>query len=340
MNFSSDNVSPICPEILAAIGEASDPALPYGADAASQQLDHAFSDLFGKEVAVVPVATGTAANLVGLSALVSPFGGVACHHQAHINRTESTGVAFYGNGAKLMTMDGPSAKLEPETLDAFLIRENTHGMHSVDPECVAITQATEFGTIYDVDEVQAIGRVARAHGMKFFMDGARFANAIAALGCHPADITWKAGLDVLSFGATKNGAMAVDAIILFDPSLRARVEKARKRGGHLFSKHRYLAAQLLAYVKDDLWLRNARHANGAAKTLCDMLVSHGATLAHAADGNEIFANIPAELAQKMRDAGALFYPWPSLGADIYRFVTAWNTDIAQISELNDRIARN
>jgi threonine aldolase len=214
------------------------------------------------------------------------------------------------------------------------------GVHSVAPECVAITQATELGTVYSADEVAAIGAICKKRDLRLFMDGARFANAVAHLGCHPADITWKAGVDAISFGATKNGAQAVDAIVLFDTSLRGKVEQARKRSGHLYSKHRYLASQLLAYVKDDLWLRNARHANGAAKTLCDMLVSHGATLAHAADGNEIFANIPAELAQKMRDAGALFYPWPSLGADIYRFVTAWNTDIAQISELNDRIARN
>ncbi len=337
MNFSSDNVSPICPEILAAIGAASEAALPYGADDASRQLDAAFSDLFGTTVAVVPVATGTAANLVGLSALVSPFGGVACHEAAHINRTESTGVAFYGNGAKLMTMDGPSGKLEPATLDAFLARENTHGMHSVDPECVAITQATEFGTIYDVDEVQAIGKTTRDHGMKFFMDGARFANAVAALECHPADITWKAGLDVLSFGATKNGAMAVDAIILFDPSLRGRVEKARKRGGHLFSKHRYLAVQLLAYVKDDLWLRNARHANMAAQALCRALETLGARAAFTPQGNELFMHMTDELAEHLRKAGLVFRPWPSIGPDAWRFVASWNSPIEAIRALPQTI---
>jgi len=239
-----------------------------------------------------------------------------------------------------MPVDGPAAKLEADNLDAFLASRVDRGVHSVAPECVAITQATELGTVYSADEVAAIGAICKKRDLRFFMDGARFANAVAHLGCHPADITWKAGVDAISFGATKNGAQAVDAIVLFDTSLRGKVEQARKRSGHLYSKHRYLASQLLAYVKDDLWLRNARNANDAARTLCDMLVSHGATLAHPADGNEIFANIPAELAQKMRDAGALFYSWPSLGADIYRFVTAWNTDIAQISELNDRIARN
>ena len=204
MNFSSDNVSPICPEILSAIAaESESAALPYGADDKSQQLDAAFSELFGTEVAVVPVATGTAANLIGLSGLVSPFGGVVCHHRAHINMTESTGVAFYGGGAKLLGLDGPSAKIEAATLDAYLTARSPNGMHSVDPECVAITQTTEFGTVYTVDEVHAIGSVCQKHDMRLFMDGARFANAVAALECHPADITWKAGVDVLSFGRPK-----------------------------------------------------------------------------------------------------------------------------------------
>ncbi|WP_114111607.1 low specificity L-threonine aldolase [Thalassospira xiamenensis] len=341
MNFASDNVSPLCPEILSALEhEAYGNAPAYGADETSRQLDAAFSELFDREVAVVPVATGTAANCISLSALVSPFGGIVCHHEAHINEDESTGVAFFTGGAKLMPVDGPAAKLESDNLDAFLASRVDRGVHSVAPECVAITQATELGTVYTADEVGAIGAICQSRDLRLFMDGARFANAVAHLGCHPADITWKAGVDAISFGATKNGAQAVDAIVLFDTSLRGRVEQARKRSGHLYSKHRYLASQLLAYVKDDLWLRNARHANGAARTLCDMLVSHGATLAHAAEGNELFVKLAPELAQQMRDAGALFHPWPSLGADIYRFVTAWNTDIAQISELNDRITRN
>ena len=334
MNFSSDNVSPICPEILAAIAaESESSALPYGADDQSQKLDAAFSKLFGTDVVVVPVATGTAANLVGLSGLVSPFGGVVCHHHAHINMTESTGVAFYGGGAKLMGIDGPSAKIEAETLDTFLTAHSPNGMHSVDPECVAITQSTEFGTVYSVDEVRAIGDVCQKHNMRLFMDGARFANAVAALDCHPADITWKAGVDVLSFGATKNGALAVDAIILFDPKLRRHTEKSRKRGGHLFSKHRYLAAQLLAYVQDDLWLRNARHANQAAFALMESLQTLGARAAFPPQGNELFMHMPDTLAQKLRDAGLVFRPWASIGPDAYRFVCAWNSPVDQIRGL-------
>ncbi|NIY77632.1 threonine aldolase [Thalassospira sp. HF15] len=340
MNFSSDNVTPICPEILAAIAAESDAsALPYGVDDKSQQLDAAFSKLFERDVCVVPVATGTAANVIGLSGLVSPFGGVVCHHQAHINVTESTGVAFYGGGAKLLGMDGPSAKIEADALDVYLNNHVSNGMHSVDPECVAITQSTEFGTVYSVDEIQAIGSVCKKHKMRFFMDGARFANAVAALACHPSEITWKAGVDVLSFGATKNGALAVDAIILFDPELRRKTEQNRKRGGHLFSKHRYLAAQLLAYLEDDLWLRNASHANQAAQALAKSLSAMGATPAFNPQGNELFIHMTDLLAEKLRDASIVYRPWPSLGSDAYRFVCAWNSPIEMIEALPETVAQ-
>lgn len=335
MNFASDNVSPFCPEVLEALTlEASSNAPAYGSDEISQQLDRTFSDLFDKEVAVIPVATGTAANCISLSALVTPYGGVVCHHEAHINEDESTGVAFFTGGAKLLPMDGPTAKLEATALDAFISGQVNRGVHSVAPECVAITQATELGTVYSPAEVTAIGDVCKKHDLRLFMDGARFANAVAHLDCHPADITWKAGVDAISFGATKNGAMAVDAIVLFDTSLKGRIDQARKRSGHLHSKHRYLATQLLAYVKNDVWLKNAAHANQAASALADLLIGRGAPLAHPKDGNELFVKLPAELAVKLRDAGLMFHAWPSLGADVYRFVAAWNTDIAQISELH------
>lgn len=335
MNFASDNVSPFCPEILEALTkDASANAPAYGGDDLSQQLDAAFSALFDKEVAVIPVATGTAANCISLSALVSPYGGAVCHHEAHINEDESTGVAFFTGGAKLLPMDGPAAKLEADSLDDFVSGLVNRGVHSVSPECVAITQATELGAVYTVDEVKAIGDICHQHDLRLFMDGARFANAVAHLECHPADVTWKVGVDAISFGATKNGAMAVDAIVLFDTSLKPRIEQARKRSGHLHSKHRYLATQLLAYIRDDVWLKNAAHANAAAQALADTLIKQGATLAHMTQGNELFVKMSPELAGKLRDAGLMFHGWPSLGADVYRFVTAWNTDIAQITELN------
>ena len=334
MNFASDNVSPFCPEVLEALTkEASANAPAYGGDEISQKLDAAFSELFGKEVAVIPVATGTAANCISLSALVSPYGGVVCHHEAHINEDESTGVAFFTGGAKLLPMDGPAGKLDASDLDAFIADRVDRGVHSVSPECVAITQATELGAVYSIDEVKAIGEVCRKHDLRLFMDGARFANAMAHLKCHPADVTWKAGVDAISFGATKNGAMAVDAIVLFDSSLKSRVEQARKRSGHLHSKHRYLATQFLAYITDDVWLKNARHANEAAQTLAEVLKSQGGELAHPAEGNELFVKMSPQLADKLRDAGLMFHGWPSLGGDVYRFVAAWNTDIVQIADL-------
>ena len=339
MNFASDNVSPFCPEILQALTkEASVNAPAYGGDEISQHLDAAFSELFGKEVSVIPVATGTAANCISLSTLVSPYGGIVCHHEAHINEDESTGVAFFTGGAKLLPMGGPAAKLEADGLDDFITDRVDRGVHSVSPECVAITQATELGAVYSVDEVKAIGDVCRKHDLRLFMDGARFANAVAHLKCHPADVTWKAGVDAISFGATKNGAMAVDAIILFDTDLKARVEQARKRSGHLHSKHRYLATQLLAYIKDDVWLKNAAHANEAAKALADVLIKQGATLVHAAEGNELFIKMSLELAEKLHDSGLMFHGWPSLGADVYRFVAAWNTDVMQIAKLKTILA--
>ncbi len=338
MNFASDNVSPFCPEVLEALSrEAASNAPAYGSDDVSQKLDAAFSELFDTKVAVIPVATGTAANCISLSALVSPYGGVICHHEAHINEDESTGVAFFTGGAKLLPMNGPTAKLEADALNAFVTSQVDRGVHSVAPECVAITQATELGTVYTPAEVKAIGSICKSRDLRLFMDGARFANAVAHLGCSPADITWKAGVDAISFGATKNGAMAVDAIVLFDTSLKSRIEQARKRSGHLHSKHRYLATQLLAYVENDVWLKNAGHANQAATALGEVLCQHGATLAHPSDGNELFVKLTSDLAGQLRDAGVMFHAWPSLGADIYRFVAAWNTDIGQITQLNSTL---
>ncbi|MCC9624289.1 beta-eliminating lyase-related protein [Thalassospira sp. MA62] len=338
MNFASDNVTPFCPEILQALQEQGHSSAPaYGGDDISQALDGAFSNLFETDVTVIPVSTGTAANCIALSALVSPYGGVVCHHESHINEDESTGVAFFTCGAKLLPMDGPTAKLEADALDGFISSQVDRGVHSVAPECVAITQASELGTVYTPDEVAAIGAVCKEYGLRFFMDGARFANAIAHLGCRPADVTWKAGVDAISFGATKNGAMGVDAIVLFDSAMRGRVEQARKRSGHLHSKHRYLATQLLAYINNNLWLKNATNANAAAQALIALLEKHGGTLVHPAQGNELFVTLSPELAGKLREDGIMFHAWPSLGEDVFRFVTAWNTDIAQINALNSTL---
>ncbi|OSQ39619.1 threonine aldolase family protein [Thalassospira mesophila] len=338
MNFASDNVTPVCPEIQAAIdAQCQGNAPAYGGDDVSGTLDRAFSGLFDCEVAVVPVSTGTAANCISLSTLVSPYGGIVCHHEAHINEDESTAVAHFTGGAKLLPIDGPSAKLEAENLSRYLESRVDRGVHSVTPECVAVTQSTELGGVYSPDEIGAIGAVCKQFDKKLFMDGARFGNAVAALNCHPADITWKAGVNALSFGGTKNGALAVEAIILFDPSKRAQAELARKRSGHLLSKHRYLAAQLAAYIANDLWLKNARTANTAAQALASLLVDQGGEMLLDSQANELFVTLPDNTAQKLRDAGMLFYSWPSLGANAYRFVTAWNSDTGAINDLKTQL---
>ena len=338
MNFASDNVTPVCPEIQAAIDEQCKGNAPaYGGDDVSTTLDRAFSDLFDREVAVVPVSTGTAANCVSLSTLVSPYGGIVCHHEAHINEDESTAVAHFTGGAKLLPIDGPAAKLEATTLADYLESRVDRGVHSVAPECVAVTQSTELGGVYTKDEIGAIGDVCRQFDKKLFMDGARFANAVAALDCPPADITWKAGVNALSFGGTKNGALAVEAIILFDTSLREKAELARKRSGHLLSKHRYLAAQLAAYIQDDLWLKNARNANKAARELATLLTDQGGELLIDGMANELFVALPDETAARLRECGLVFYNWPSLGRQAYRFVTAWNSDIDAIQALKTRL---
>lgn len=338
MNFASDNVTPVCPEIQAAIdAQCQGNAPAYGSDDVSATLDHAFSELFDHEVAVIPVSTGTAANCISLSTLVSPYGGIVCHHEAHINEDESTAVAHFTGGAKLLPIDGPAAKLEAASLSRYLESRVDRGVHSVTPECVAITQSTELGGVYSKAEIAAIGDVCQQFNKKLFMDGARFANAVAALECHPADITWKAGVNALSFGGTKNGALAVEAIILFDTSLRQKAELARKRSGHLLSKHRYLAAQLAAYIQDDLWLKNARNANEAAKALAALLIEQGGELLIDGAANELFISLPPETAARLRDRGLIFHSWPSLGSNAYRFVTAWNSDIEAIMALGTRL---
>ncbi|OKH88937.1 low specificity L-threonine aldolase [Thalassospira sp. TSL5-1] len=338
MNFASDNVTPVCPEIQAAIdAQCQGNAPAYGGDDVSATLDHAFSDLFEREVAVIPVSTGTAANCISLSTLVSPYGGIVCHHEAHINEDESTAVAHFTGGAKLLPIDGPAAKLEAATLSTYLESRVDRGVHSVTPECVAVTQSTELGGVYNKDEITAIGDVCRQFDKKLFMDGARFANAVAALDCSPADITWKAGVNALSFGGTKNGALAVEAIILFDTSLREKAELARKRSGHLLSKHRYLAAQLAAYIQDDLWLKNARNANEAARELAILLKEQGGELLINGSANELFVSLPDGTAARLRECGLVFYNWPSLGRQAYRFVTAWNSDIDAIQALKTRL---
>ena len=324
MNFMSDNVAGAAPEILAALARANEGALSsYGADPITARVTEKLSVLFEREVAVFPVATGTAANALSLSVLCPPFGSVYCHDHSHIQVDECGAPELYTGGAKLVPIAGAHGKLTPATLQAALDRSDPGFVHAVQPAALSLTQATESGTVYAPDEVAALTAIARAEKLKVHMDGARFANALVHLGCKPADVTWRAGVDALSFGATKNGALAAEAIVLFDPALAETMGYRRKRGGHLFSKMRFLSAQLDAYLEDGLWLRLAAHANRMARLLAEGLAGlPGAKLQSPVEANEIFIDLPEPVLQRLEAAGGKFYRWDST---VIRLVTAWNT---------------
>lgn len=330
-NFASDNTAPVAPEIMQAIVAANAAtAMPYGADDVSAGLVPLFSELFETEVAVFPVATGTAANVLSLAMLTPPYGAIYCHENAHIEEDECGAPEFY-TGAKLVPLAGEHGRLTAGTLSAKLDSLAIGFEHHVQPAAVSLTQATEFGTSYRPVDIAAIAEVVRRFGLGLHMDGARFANAVAYLDCAPADVTWRAGIDVLSFGATKNGAMAAEAAVFFRPELAATFKFRRKRGGHLFSKMRYLSAQLGAYVKDGLWLRYARHANAMAQRLADGLAAvPGIDIVHPVEGNEVFPSIPEPIIAGLAVQGFGFHRWGGSASRVLRLVTAFNTTEAEI----------
>lgn len=268
MKFFSDNAAAVHPRVWEAMHAADHADSGYDGDALSRRLDDAFSDLFGTECAALWVATGTAANCLALAAMVPPHGGVVCHREAHVEMDEGGAPGFFTHGAKLMLADGEGAKLTPQAIER-VIDPIRNDVHQVQPHAISITQATEYGRVYSPEEVARIGSLAQGRGLGLHMDGARFANAVAHLGCHPAEVTAQAGVDVLSFGCVKNGGMNAEALVFFDMDLADVVRYRRKRAGHLQSKGRYLAAQVLAMIEGDLWLDNARAANAAARAIAD-----------------------------------------------------------------------
>lgn len=336
MNFRSDNESPAAPEILAALAAANEgPAAAYGADDASRRLDAVFGELFETEVAVYPVATGTAANAISLAALAPPWGAVYCHPESHANVDECGAPEFFSGGAKLVGVPGEHGRIDPDRLAAALAATGLHGEHEAAPAALSLTQATEAGAAYAPGETAALAEIARARGMGVHMDGARLANALARLGCAPADATWRAGVDLLSFGATKNGALAAEAVVDFRPGARGertRMEmlRRRKRGGHLWSKMRYLSAQLEAYVADGLWLRLAARANaGAARLAAGLEALPGVALLHPVEANEVFVRAAPAVAAALAEAGFAFHPWPGAD-DAFRLVVPWCVEDAEI----------
>jgi threonine aldolase len=325
VNFRSDNVSGIAPEILTAIAAANNGDAPsYGADLITDRVARRFTEIFEREVAVFPLATGTAANALALAAVTPPWGAVYCHEESHVQTDECGAPEFYAGGAKLIALPGADAKLSPAAVEARMIEQGV--VHHAQPAAISISQATEAGTLYTPAEVTALGALARRRGLALHMDGARFANAVAALACTPAEITWRAGVDVLSFGATKNGALAAEAVIFFDPAKAADFAYRRKRGGHLFSKMRFLSAQLDAYLADDLWLRNGRHANRVAARLADGLAQiAGARLRHPTQANEVFVELPEKAIRALAQAGFGFYRWGGESSLCLRLVAAFDS---------------
>lgn len=327
MRFFSDNAAAACPQVLAAIAEANRLDTAYDGDAWSKRLNHAFSALFERDVEALWVSTGTAANSLALAALCPPHGAILCHRDAHIQNDECGAPEFYTGGAKLLIGEGAGAKLTPDAVTG-LIAGIRNDVHQVQPAALSITNATEYGCVYTPGETDALGALARARGLGFHVDGARFANAVASLGCAPADLTWRAGVDALSFGFVKNGGLSAECLIFFDPALAAATHYRRKRAGHLLSKGRYLAAQILALLEDDLWLANARAANAAAARLG---AAAGADrLVLPVEANEVFVRVSADEAASLRASGFDFYDW---GPGEARLVTSWDSDPAHVDAL-------
>jgi len=343
MNFASDNTAGISPEILAALAAANEGAVgSYGADPITARLEAKLARIFEHEVAVFPVATGTAANALALAAVTPPWGAVLCHPLAHIACDEANAPEFYTGGAKLVPVAGADGKIAAADL-AALLPGDLGNVHHAQPAAVSLTQATECGTAYRPEEISQIATLAHRHGLAVHMDGARFANALVHLDVSPADMTWRAGVDVLSFGATKNGALGAEAIVFFDRTRARELPFRRKRAGHLFSKMRFLSAQLDAYVTNDLWLKNARHANAAAARLAEGLVRlPGVRLHYPVEANELFVELPETVISGLFAAGAQFHRWQGPASTCVRLVTAWNTadaDVADFLAIASRLAK-
>lgn len=328
MFFQSDNAAPPCPEVLAAISAAADLAdAAYDGDVLTRRLDAAFAATFGRECRVFPVLTGTAANALALATLVQPFGAIVCHREAHIEVDECGAPEFFTGGAKLMLVDGAHGLLTPAGISAGLAGHRGD-VHQVQVQALSLTQATECGTAYSVAELAALTSLARGNGWRVHLDGARLGNAVAHLGCAPAAMA--AGVDVLSFGAIKNGGMTAEAIVLFDLGLADQLAFRRKRAGQMVSKGRFQAAQLLAMLEGDVWLRNARAANAAAAEIASVVHDR---LLHPVMANELFVQLHPGEPERLRAQGFQFYDWGAAGSNEARFVTHWATPAAHVAAL-------
>ncbi len=313
MWFTSDNAGPAAPQVIEAVAKANESYTgSYGADPIMDRVRDRIREIFeAPEAAVYLVATGTAANSLALACLVEPWQTVYCHRNAHIEEDECAAPEFYTGGAKLTLLDGAHAKIDPDSLQQAIDFTARAGVHNVQKGALSITNATENGAVYSLEELRALTSIARSADIPVHLDGARFTNALVAMGCTPAEMTWKSGVDAVSFGGTKNGLIGVEAVILFDPKRAWEFELRRKRGGHLFSKHRYLSAQMEAYLTDDLWRDLAGKANAqAAKLSAGIMALPNAELNHPTDANIVFASWPRSGHKNAQEVGAQYYFWP------------------------------
>ena len=336
LNFASDNVEGASPNVMDALVRAnSGPAPAYGADDWTKRVEARLAEVFERDLAVFLVGTGTAANALSIAAAVSPWGSCLCHLESHIADDECGAPEFFSHGAKLIGLDGAGCKLVASEVERALDRLPDH-VKQMPAQAVSISQASECGLVYGLDEIASIGALCRRRGLALHMDGARFANALVGVGASPADMTWRAGVDILSFGATKNGCIAAEAIVVFETRLAESLAYRRKRAGQTFSKGRFLAAQMEAYLEADAWLDHARHANEMATRLSTGLAAlSGVRLAWPTQSNAVFAILPRGLDRRLREAGATYHPWSDralaagerLGEDetLVRFVTSFAT---------------
>ena len=331
IKFASDNVAGACPEVLDAVIKANEgDSTPYGNDQISTELQDKFSEIFEKEVIVFPTASGTAANALALSTMTPSFGNIYCHKLSHINTDECGAPEFYTGGGKLVTLQGVKGKITANELDESITGAGI--VHHTQPSSVSITQVCETGEVYQLDEIKKISDVTHKHNLNMHMDGARFANALVSLDCSPAEMTWKSGIDVLSFGATKNGCIAAEAIIFFKKDLVGNVAFLMKRAGHLLSKMRFVSAQLDAYITNDVWIKNARHANKMGKRLSEGLNNYSdINLSYPTEANEIFATFPRNKIDNLNSEGYTINEDEWDGKAV-RLVTAWNTKDNDVDE--------
>ena len=341
MFFASDNGSPAAPEIMAAVQAANTGnSSAYGADDAMNRVTVMIREIFeAPDAAVYLVPTGTAANALSLACITQPWQTIFAHRNAHIEEDECGAPEFFTGGSKITLIDGEHARMTPDGLREAIGFTGRAGVHNVQHGSLSITNATENGTLYSCAEIAELAQIASDVRMLTHLDGARFANALVRLGCTPAEMTWKAGVDVVSFGGTKNGCMGVEAVILFDQKRAWEFELRRKRAGHLFSKHRFLSAQMEAYLTDDLWITLAKRANDAADHLVVGLKTiEGISFDHPPEANTVFASFPRGAHKRAQDAGAYYYFWPfdqtlegpddeNLSA---RFVCSWSTSFDDI----------